>query len=73
MPLQNKAFSVLTSFWSLLLLSEMSAFQKEGISIRQIKEVSWLPSPLPLATNSQAPNSGIGGLFSFAISDAYGW
>ena len=73
MPLQYKALSVLTSFWSPLLLWKLSAFQKEDISIRQIMEVSWLPCPLPLATNSQAPNSEIGKLFSFAISDAYGW
>ena len=38
----------MTNFWSLLLLYELYAFQKEGTSIRQNMEASWLPSPHPL-------------------------
>ena len=39
MPLQYKALCVLTSFRSLLLLRELSAFQKEGISFLKLFSV----------------------------------
>lgn len=69
--LVSRALSELTSSWSLLLLCELCAFQKEGPSIRQSNEASLLPSP-PLATNSPSPSSGIRGLSSFGIADAHG-